>query len=136
MAQLSIFGPVFVLMLLTWLVWIYLYIRRIPFINSLDLAPDEITPSVLAERSPPAVNNPSDNLKNLFEVPVLFYVLAIYLFGSNQVDGPYVVGAWLYVLLRIVHSLVHCTVNMVMLRFVVYAMSCVVLIAMTMKATS
>jgi hypothetical protein len=40
-----------------------------------------------------AVSNPSDNLKNLFEIPVLFYALALYLFITNQVDVAYVTAA-------------------------------------------
>ena len=72
-AQAAIFGPFFAMMFLTMLVWIYMYIRRIAFItgtklNSQDLA----VPGALAQLSPPSVSNPSDNLKNLFEIPVLF----------------------------------------------------------------
>ena len=120
----QILGPVLAMMLLTLVVWIYMYARRIPFIRSLDMAPQQLTPAELARRSPPAVSNPSDNLKNLFEVPVLFYVLALYLFVTDQVDAAFVVAAWLFVLFRVLHSAVHCTINIVMLRFALYAASC------------
>ena len=133
-SQLRIFGPVFALILLTWVVWAYMYAKRIPFIWSLGLEPNEITPAELARRSPPAVSNPSDNLKNLFEVPVIFYALALYLFVSGQVDAVYVIGCWIYVLLRIMHSAVHCTVNIVMLRFILYAVSSMVLFVLTLRA--
>jgi len=132
--QLAIFGPVLSLILLTWIVWIYMYVKRIPFIRSLGLQPDEVTPAVLADRSPPSVANPSDNLKNLFEVPVIFYAFALYIFVSEQVDDLYVAGSWSYVLLRVGHSAVHCTVNIVMLRFVLYAISCTILFFMTVRA--
>jgi hypothetical protein len=134
--QLAIFGPFLSLILLTWIVWAYMYAKRIPFIRSLGLQPNEVTPAALATRSPPAVSNPSDNLKNLFEVPVIFYAFALYLFVSEQVDNLYVFGSWLYVLLRVCHSAVHCTVNVVMLRFVLYAISCAILLLMTVRATA
>jgi len=133
-SQHEIFGPVLSLILLTWVVWAYMYAKRIPFIRSLGLEPNEITPAELARRSPPAVSNPSDNLKNLFEVPVIFYALALYLFVSGQVDSLYVFGCWAYVFFRVLHSAVHCTVNVVMLRFVLYAISSLILFLMTLRA--
>ncbi len=81
MSQSAIFGPFFATVLLTFIVWLYMYIRRIRFINKNEIQPQDLTsPNALAEMSPPEVSNPSDNLKNLFEIPVLFYVLALPLF--------------------------------------------------------
>ena len=126
MSQNAIFAPVFATLLLTFVVWVYMYVRRIRFIEANDLTPEQLSlPGALAELSPPEVSNPSDNFKNLFEIPVLFYVLSIYLFVSNQVDVLYVAAAWIFVVFRILHSAVHCTVNIVMLRFYLYAISTV-----------
>jgi hypothetical protein len=69
------------------------------------------------------VTNPSDNFKNLFEIPVIFYALATYLLVTGQVDGIYLAAAWVFVGFRVLHSLVHCTVNIVMLRFYLYLAS-------------
>ena len=88
MSQTAIFGPVFATLSLTFLVWVYLYVRRIHFITNNSLSPEQLAvPGALAELSPPGVSNPSDNFKNLFEIPVLFYVLSLYLFVTNQVDA-------------------------------------------------
>ncbi len=60
-------------------VWVYMYIRRIGFITGNKIGPRDLAvPGALAQLSPPAVSNPSDNLKNLFEfeIPVIFYALA------------------------------------------------------------
>jgi hypothetical protein len=117
----AIFGPFFATILLTFVVWVYMYVRRIRFITSSNLTQEQmITPGMLAQLSPPAVNNPSENLKNLFEMPVLFYALALHLFSTNQVDSAYLTAAWLFVVFRALHSLVHCTVNIVVLRFYLY----------------
>ena len=122
MAQSAIFGPVFAMIGLTFLVWTYMYTRRIPFIQGLDPG-IALTPAKLAELSPPAVANPSDNLKNLFEIPVIFYALALYLFSTSQVDGVYVGAAWTFAIFRALHSAVHCTVNVILVRFALYTVS-------------
>jgi len=121
MAQTAIFGPFFATMLLTLLVWVYMYIRRIRFITKNDISSKDLAvPGALARLSPAAVSNPSDNLKNLFEIPVLFYALALYLFVMGQVDATYLNAAWFFVAFRALHSAVHCTFNLVMLRFYLY----------------
>ncbi|TMA35110.1 MAG: hypothetical protein E6J87_04655 [Deltaproteobacteria bacterium] len=122
MPQTAIFGPVFVMFFVTFVVWVYLYARRIPFIRSLDPS-IVLTPARLAELSPPAVSNPSDNLKNLFEIPVIFYTLAIVLFVTGRVDAVYLGAAWVFAVFRALHSAVHCTANIIMVRFTLYAVS-------------
>lgn len=122
--QSAIFGPFFVTVLLTFVVWVYMYVRRIRFINSGAISPEELAePGALARLSPPQVSNPSDNFKNLFEIPVLFYVLALYLFATSQVDAVYLGAAWIFVVFRVLHSGVHCTNNVVMVRFYMYLIS-------------
>jgi len=119
-AKAAIFSPMMAMMFLTFVVWVYMYARRIPFIKTLDLPSGELTPAALAELSPPSVANPSDNLKNLFEVPVLFYALCLYLYATNQVDTLYVAAAWIFVGFRYLHSAMHCTKNIVIVRFGLY----------------
>jgi hypothetical protein len=134
MAQTAIFGPVLATMLLTLAVWVYMYARRIAFIRGERLAPAELTPAELARRSPPAVSNPSDNLKNLFEIPVIFYALALYLYVTEQVDGAYLAAAWVFVAFRVLHSAVHCTFNLILLRFWLYLVSTVAVWTMLVRA--
>ena len=124
MTQEAIFSPFFATMFLTLTVWIYMYIRRINFINSQKISSqDLVAPNALARLSPPNVSNPSDNLKNLFEIPILFYALVLYLFITKQVDTVYVTAAWIFVSFRVLHSIVHCTFNLIMLRFYLYLFS-------------
>ena len=124
MDQAMIFGPFFAMIFLTLIVWVYMYVRRIGFITSNKLSPKDLAvPGELARLSPPAVSNPSDNLKNLFEIPVLFYALMLYLFATKRVDAAYVDAAWVFVAFRAMHSAVHCTFNLVMLRFYLYLFS-------------
>jgi hypothetical protein len=118
--QNAIFSPFFAMVVLTLLVWVYMYIRRISFITSRKLTPKDLTPSAFAQISPPSVSNPSDNLKNLFEIPIIFYALVLYLFITKQVDAVYVSAAWVFVVFRALHSAVHCTFNRIILRFYLY----------------
>jgi hypothetical protein len=121
MRQDAIFSPFFATVFLTLLVWVYMYIRRIRFITSRKLSQkDMATPAALAQISPPNISNPSDNLKNLFEIPIIFYALVLYLFLTKQVDALYVNAAWVFVGFRVLHSAVHCTFNLIMLRFYLY----------------
>ena len=121
MRQDAIFSPFFATLFLTRLVWVYMYIRRISFITRKKIDSQELAlPGTLAQISPSSVSNPSDNLKNLFEIPVLFYGLVLYLFITKQVDTVYVNAAWIFVVFRTLHSIVHCTFNIVILRFYLY----------------
>ena len=123
------------MMILTLVVWVYMYVRRIHFIKTTKLSPNDLAvPGELARLSPAAVSNPSDNLKNLFELPVLFYALALYLFATGQVDAAYVYAGWIFAGFRVLHSAVHCTFNLVMLRFWLYAISSAALWFMMIRA--
>jgi hypothetical protein len=77
---------------------------------------------------------PSDNLRNLFELPVLFYALTLYLFVTGQADAGYVYAGWIFAAFRALHSAVHCTINIVMLRFWLYAISSAALWFMLIRA--
>ena len=134
MNDMAIFAPFFTMIGLTIVVWTYMYVRRIGFLNTQQIEPDELTTERLAAISPPAVSNPSDNLKNLFEVPVLFYVMVLYLHGTQQTDMTFFVAAWAFVVLRVLHSAVHCTVNKVMIRFYLYAAASLALWFMVIRA--
>ena len=135
MPQTAIFGPLFATMTLTFVVWVYMYVRRISFIRASGLTPGQLSaPGTLAQASPAAVSNPSDNLKNLFEIPVIFYALALYLFATATVDATYLGAAWVFAVFRVLHSAVHCTFNLVLLRFYLYLVSTVAVWFMLARA--
>jgi hypothetical protein len=118
--------PVFFLVLVTFLVWLRLYAERIGEMRARRIPPDAVATArqaaeVLRE------TKAADNFRNLFELPVLFYVLCLALLQAGVVTPPFVAGSWLFVILRALHSLIHCTYNRVMHRFLVYVASSVVL---------
>ena len=134
MNQSAIFAPFLATMLLTLIVWFYMYSKRIPLIQKSKVNPNDLTPAELARISPRSVSNPSDNLKNLFELPTLFYGLVLYLFVTNKVDETYLIAAWIFAAFRVLHSAVHCTVNIVILRFWLYCISALGLWFMVARA--
>jgi hypothetical protein len=135
MAQTAILGPLFAMVLLTFVVWVTMFVRRIRFLTTNEIDPKDLeVPGKLAEITPAHVSNPSDNLKNLFEIPVLFYALVLLLFATGQVDGIYLGAAWAFVAFRVLHSVVHCTFNRVMLRFYLYLLASLALWFMFARA--
>ena len=82
-------------MFLTLAVWIYMYIRRTSYLmqNKVDLRKVD-TPEKAATVIPENVGLASHNLKNLFELPVIFYALCLYLFASDSVDRLHLLAAW------------------------------------------
>jgi hypothetical protein len=134
MDQAAIFRPFVATMILTMVVWAYMYGRRLPFIFSNGLDDKQMTPLELARLSPPQVSNPSDNLKNLFELPTVFYAVVLYLYVTSQVDTAYLRAAWVFFVFRAMHSAVHCTFNFIPLRFILYAVSAGALWFMVLRA--
>jgi hypothetical protein len=62
----------------------------------------------------------ADNFRNLFEIPVLFYALCASALALHQVPSWLAAGAWLFVALRALHSLIHCTYNKVFHRLAAF----------------
>ena len=131
----AIFAPFFGMLLLTLVVWIVMYVRRLRFIFGHRIAAQSLTtPDKGAKVIPEEINWSAYNLRNLFEIPVLFYALCLYLFATGRVDQLYVTCAWLFVAFRIVHSAIHCTVNIVHARFLSYMVASVILWYMIIRA--
>ena len=131
----QIFGPFLGMMLLTFAVWIAMYVRRIHYMFAQGIAPQTMTtPERVAQLVPEPVANPANNLKNLFELPVLFYALCGYFYVTASVDTLIVASGWAFVGLRALHSVVQCSVNIVILRFALYVASSAVLWFMLLLA--
>lgn len=71
-----------------------------------------------------------DNFANLFELPVLFYVLCLALLATHSGSTGYVAAVWVFVALRMGHSIIHVTYNRVLHRFAFWAMGALWLFGM------
>jgi hypothetical protein len=136
MSNTAILLPFFGVMLLTLVVWIYMYFRRTSYLlrEKVDLRKVD-TPEKAAAVVPGTVSLASHNLKNLFELPVIFYAVCLFLFVSDSVDAFYLGAAWWFLAFRIVHSLIHCTYNKVEHRFTAYMFAAIGLWAMVIRLT-
>ena len=124
----AILWPAVAMAGLTFLVWVRLYQLRLgemarKRIDAQDLASAADSARLLVD------TRASDNFRNLFELPVLFYAGVLLAAQLGVADIASLVLAWSFVGLRAVHSVVHCTFNHVMTRFVAYALATLVLFA-------
>lgn len=110
----------------TALVWFKLYADRLSEMRVKRIDPQELS-NVRAAAGRLERTQAADNFRNLFEVPVLFYLLCVAI-GLNGGSTPgFVAAAWAYVGLRALHSLIHVTYNRVVHRFLVYVASTLLL---------
>jgi len=119
--------PLLALVFLTFLVWVYMYVTRVREIKRKSIDPQSLDTRIHGQALLTDSGAQADNLKNLFELPVLFYVAVLLTLVLMIQDQLLVQLVWGYVALRYVHSLVHCTYNRVMHRFIAHAASCLVL---------
>lgn len=130
----AILQPVFVVALLTVAMMIWMVATRIPEMakRGIDAQQAQDT-SKLRDLLPPEIMRISNNYNHLFEQPTLFYAVAISIAVLGHVDSLHVYCAWAYAVLRIAHSLVQATVDIVMIRFGLFVLSWVVLAVMTVR---
>jgi hypothetical protein len=129
------FAPVIALVIWTFVMWVWLYATRLPALSRLGIVYDPARPNeAFTAQLPPAVRWKADNYNNLMEQPPLFYAVAIILALTDSGDPLNLWLAWLYVGVRIVHSLVHALVNIVMIRFALFAIGSALLFALTVRA--
>jgi hypothetical protein len=72
---------------------------------------------------PSYVSIPNRNYMNLLELPILFYVVCLLLYVTAAASSEDVLVAWLYVALRVLHSVIHLSYNHVIHRLTVFALS-------------
>lgn len=122
----ELFLPAVAMVALTIVVWFRMYFVRVAEMRRERIHPQSVALSAQAGQRFQDTRA-SDNFRNLFELPVLFY-LALVVAALTGQGGPLVLGlAWLFVALRVLHSAIHCTYNKVMHRFQAYAAGGIVL---------
>jgi hypothetical protein len=133
----AILQPVVALAAWTMVMWAWMYATRIPALGAAKVDLDEMVrdpATSLDDVLPVGVQWKAHNYNHLHEAPTVFYAVAIVLAIIGAGDGLNAQLGWVYVGLRVVHSLVQATVNKVMLRFALFFMSSLVLIALVARA--
>jgi hypothetical protein len=132
-----ILAPLLALVLWSFVMMAWLYATRIPAISKNNIVYDPRRPSEEFHGQLPAqVRWKADNYNNLMEQPTLFYAVTLTLALLGAGGGANAGLAWLYVALRIAHSLVQATVNVVVVRFALFMAGSLVLLVLSVRAVT
>jgi hypothetical protein len=129
----TILTPVLALVAWTLIIWIWMYATRFPAMNAARMDPQAARFPGSLDVLPDRARQVADNYNHLFEQPTIFYALVFYIYMAGTADTLAIGLAWAYVVLRIIHSLIQCTVNRVPLRFAVFALGTLVLMVLTVR---
>ncbi len=125
----AIYLPALAMVALSFVVLGVMFSRRVAQMKRDRIHPQAVaTSKQAAERYSDVA--PADNFRNLFEMPVLFYLAVVVAAQTGQTGTTVLALAWAYVGLRVVHSAIHCGYNKVMHRFRAFALSVFVLLAL------
>lgn len=128
-----IYYPCMVLILWTFLILIRMFICRVQGVRKGEINVRYFKTYNTGDSLPPLAVQASRNFSNLLEMPPLFYVICAFALITNSVDHLMLSLAWTYVGLRIVHSIVHVTINKIVPRMTLFALSCTTLFFMVVR---
>ena len=126
-----------VLALILWslLVWVWMYVRRIPAMKKAGIDTQSAKHPGSLNQLSSATRAVADNYNHLHEQPTVFYALVFYSYltdlgNHGNLGDIAIILAWFYVGLRVLHSIVQNTANNVVVRFIVFSLSSISLIAL------
>ncbi len=112
-----ILQPVILMCLLSFIMMLWMYATRIPASKEIEQAginlQDLSHPSKLGGVFPSKVERVADNYNHLFEQPTVFYAITFTIWGLNETDTLFILCAWLYFFIRLIHSIFQSTLNLV-----------------------
>ena len=130
MHQSALLTPVFVLIIWTFIIFLMMAFGRVRYMNN----PQDAAHSTdYKNQLPDWVNRTGDNYNHLFEQPVAFYAVTLSIALINNFDNLIVQLAWAYVVIRIIHSFVQIIVNIILLRFLLFASGWLVIAYMALS---
>jgi hypothetical protein len=133
----AILQPVVLLLAWTMVMWLWMYVTRIPAMQRAKIDVANLkggTGKDLDAVLPPEVQWKAHNYNHLLAEPTVFYAVCIVLAIIGHGEGLNLAVAWLYVALRVAHSLLQATVNRVAIRFLLFASSSLCLIVLVFHA--
>jgi len=124
--------PLLIQVGLTFLVWLRMYQTRLAEIQARQIDPNELATRRDSRR---LLNNTAaaDNFSNQFELPVLFYLAIMLALTLMLQDRVIVFLAWVFVILRVAHAIIHLSYNNVTHRFLVYVAGGLAVIGMWVR---
>ncbi len=129
-------APVLALIAWTFFMQFWLYASRIPAMRKAEVNLEDVRQGRPVNALPPKVTRVADNFNHLHEQPTVFYALALAAQVAGATDLVSLHLAWGYVAIRILHSLIQATVNIISIRFLVFNISSFLLIALLVKTAA
>lgn len=125
----------FALILWSLLMWVWMYAVRIPAMTKARISPQDAKHPGSLSSLPSEVRAVADNYNHLHEQPTVFYALVFYSYltdlgNHGNLGNIAIILAWIYVVLRILHSFAQSTTNRVMIRFTLFSLSSICLVAL------
>lgn len=121
--------PCLAMLLLTSLVMLRMFILRVRAVKNKDIEIKYF--KTYNEGMAPRLMLQTDrHFINLFEAPVLFYMVCAFTVITFQVDFQMLIAAWSYVFFRIIHAFIHLTTNKIRTRMLAYSFSWLALLYM------
>lgn len=131
--QNTMIAPVMALVGWSLLIWLWMYVQRIPAMQKAGIKPQDARFPGSLNALPDGARQAADNYNHLMEQPTIFYAAALAIQVAGHGDGMAVHLAWVYVGARVLHSLVQISVNLVALRFLLFVVSTGVLAALVVR---
>lgn len=126
-------APILALVAWTLLIWVAMYATRLPAMQKAKIDPQSAKHPGSLSSLPSGARQVADNYNHLMEQPTIFYAAALAAHVAGAIDAVSIGIAWTYVLLRVLHSLVQTTINIVPLRFVLFSLSTFALMALVAR---
>jgi hypothetical protein len=126
MSARPILYPMLAMVLLTAIVAVVMYRRRLGEMRLRGIHPQKLATSAQMAATLEDTRA-ADNFRNLFETPVLFYAVVLTTYVTQSTNVAYVALAWTYVATRGVHTWIHCSYNRVIHRFLAFVASLLLL---------
>lgn len=127
--------PAALMVILTLIAWIRMFMLRIPAMQKANIDIKVVRSQKLKELLPEETNISAEHFVNLFEMPVLFYLLSVVLYVTHTLNPFFVYGCFAFVAFRYLHTFIHLSYNNVMHRFISYMISSLILWAMWLNFT-
>lgn len=131
----GLIAPVVALVIWSLVIWLWMGATRLPAMKKAGMGPQEgAYARDLNAKMPAHARQVADNYNHLMEQPTIFYAICFGLQFLDQTQPLNIGLAWTYVVLRVLHSMVQGTVNVVAVRFALFVLSTLALAAMTVHA--
>jgi hypothetical protein len=123
-----ILAPLFVQVALTFAIMFWMGALRVAAVRGGEVKARDI--ALREPNWPPQVLKIANAYHNQLELPVLFYVLTVLAIITRHADLMFVLLAWVFVVLRVLHAVVHVTDNFVPRRGLLFMAGAIVLAVM------